>query len=292
MWFKLKTFITVVETGGFAKAAKKLGISTASATRHIHDLESQYNTKLLIRTTRHVSLTDSGTKFHCFALQSLEANNNIQSELDTQKHLISGNIKIGVPASLIYNCFRGIPKYLLDKHPELSFEIIQGNHILNMLNGSFDIALHCGEIPDINLYSTKIGAWQKIICASPEYIKKHGEPQSLHDLTKHNCVDHSLNHSRSWRLVENGKFIKIPVSGNLRADSSLSLGGFAEDGIGITYLPNFTISRALQTKKLIPILKKNWPESLPIHAVYSQRQGTSKKITALLNALNLFFTQY
>jgi len=289
MWQKLNVFKAVVETGNFAKAARQCGISTPSTTRYIQELEAEYKSCFFLRTTRHVSLTASGERFYQFVCDTLEAQQDLLGLLESQKETVSGNLKIGVPTSLIYNCFREIPQYLLDQYPNLSLEIIQGNHALNVLNNYFDLALHCGELPDLNLYATQVGTWQKMICASPGYLKKHGNPTRLTQLKNHNCLDHSANRSGGWQLLQDKQTITIPVQGNLKADSSMALAQFAEDGLGLVYLPHFTISRALHHGKLLPILKSNWPSSLPIYAVYPQRKNLNKKLAVLIDALRLFF---
>ena len=149
MWKKYQTFVSVVKSNSFSKAAKLLNISNVTVTRYIQELENSYQSQFFTRTTRHLSLTASGEVFHAYVTKLLETQSHLVSALDLQKNEIAGNIKMGIPASLMHNCFRSIPGQLLVKYPKLSFDIVQGNHVLNMLNENFDLALHCGELPNI-----------------------------------------------------------------------------------------------------------------------------------------------
>ena len=127
------------------------------------------------------------------------------------------------------------------------------------------------------------------MCASPEYLKKHGEPESIYDLHAHNCLNHHDNRLSTWHLKEKGKNIHLTVTGNLKTNSSLVLAKYAEDGIGIAYLPHFSMTAALREKRLIPILKGAWPDPLPIYAVYPQRQEVNKKLAVVIEAFSQFF---
>jgi DNA-binding transcriptional LysR family regulator len=110
-------------------------------------------------------------------------------------------------------------------------------------------------------------------------------PKSIHDLAKHHCLDHADNHSLSWQLQENGKPKNVGINSQIKVNSSLALKELAIQGMGIVYLPSFTVNEAISAKKLKPFLKAAWQDPLPIYALYPQRKRTNKKITVVIDAL-------
>lgn len=285
MWQKLKTFITVAEQGGFTKAAQKLRLSKATITRYIQELETVYQTNFFTRTTRHISLTEAGETFYHYALDMIQLHEEAQSKIKKTAETVQGNIKIGLPFSILERFSREKISLLTETYPDLSLEIIQGNHINDLLSDYFDLVLHCGPLPDVNFYYEKIADWQKMLCASPSYLKKFKTPKHPNELAKHQCLDHADNHTLCWQLVIDGDTQLIPITSKIRINSSTVLKQLAIEGLGIVYLPSFTLSDALADKKLQPILKNNWPESLSIYALYPIRKRYNKKISVILEAL-------
>lgn len=285
MWRKLNAYITVAEEGGFAKAASKLKLSKATVTRYIQELESEYGVIFFVRTTRHVSLTEQGESFYHFALEMIQLKDEAQSKIDKTADVVQGRIKIGLPTSILYQFAQIIMPRLQRDYPELSVEMIQGNHIHDLLSGHFDVVVHCGLLPNVNFYYEKIAEWQKVLCASPTYLKKFSCPKRLEELREHQCLNHSNKQTFDWRLMVDGVLKAIPVKATIKADSSMILKELAIQGLGIVYLPSFTVSDALADKRLKPILKNNWPEPLPIYALFPRRKGSSKKIGVIIQAL-------
>ena len=271
------TFVRVIDLQGFRKAAKDLGISTPVVTKRINDLEANLATKLIQRSTRKLSITEAGSIFYAHCKEITQAVDTAKLAMSSMKHEISGTIKIGIPNSMnqLY-LIPALPK-LLKKYPSINIEISQGNHLLTMLDKGFDVVLHCGELPDSAYHYKKLGEWEKITCASPAYLKKHGTPVSIHQLASHNCLDHVDNRSHSWRYQEAEKTCLQSISGNIRANSSVDLKLLALSGLGIVYLPSFTVWEELKNKSLVRILKKFEPKPLGMYIVYPSKQFMSKK---------------
>lgn len=289
MWQKLQTFIMVSEQAGFAKAAKKLGLSKTTVTRYIQDLEAEYQTKLFIRTTRHLNLTEQGEAFYRHALELLQLHDEAKNKIKRSHDIVQGHIKIGLPFSILHCFAENKLKILTRTYPELSIEIIQGNHIADLLSSQFDLSVHCGSLPNVNFYYEKIADWKKIICASPAYLKKFKIPKNIQELTQHTCLDHSDNHTATWQLKVDGKIKDISINSKIRINSGMVLKELAVQGLGIAYLPSFTVKNAILEKKLKPILSDAWPDSLGIYVLYPVRKRFNKKITVIVEALRELF---
>ncbi len=281
----LIAFTRVIDKAGFAKAARDLRISTPVITRRIQELELNLGVKLIQRSTRKLAVTEAGQLFYERAKEIIYALESAKSAITSMKDTISGTIKIGIPASLNHlYLIPALPK-LLKKYPGLKIEMIQGNHLLDLLDKGFDLILHCGELPDSSYHFRKLGNWTKVTCASPHYLKKYKAPKTPQDLVQHNCLDHADNRSLSWGYNINGTLQKFLITGNVKANSSIDLKTLALADLGIVYLPSFIIWPELASKQLIRVLEQYNPKPLGMYVIYPSKQFISKKISTFIDFL-------
>lgn len=292
MFDKLKTFIMVVNEAGFAKAAKRLNLSKSTVTRYIKELEDEYQATLLMRTTRHISLTEQGKKFFHYAVELLQTNEQCLVDIQQAKTVIAGNIKLGVPASIAdYFCDDIFPK-LIKKYPELTINVIIGDHLQDLLSNNFDLVIHCGELSNISYYFKKVTMWRKIVCASPTYLKKNGMPLLPHDLRNHNCINHSNKHTNAWLFNYDKKLLELPVQGNIRINDSKMIKKLALNDLGIVQLPDFVVFKELSKKILVPILEKYWTPPLPQFILYPHRRENNIKVKTMIEAFSIELALY
>ena len=289
MFELLKTFVAVAEHASFAKAAKHLNLSTPSVTRHIQELEGVYQAKLFARTTRHVGLTETGQEVLQFALDVLNMQQGLNDKIQSVQERAFGSIKIGLPTSILQLFVYDNLHKLLKQYPDLNVEIAVGNHLTHLLSEQFNVVVHCGPIPDSSFYYEQLASWKKILCASPKYWKKHGKPTKPDDLMHHNCLDHADNHTHYWEFYQKNNATPIAIRGSVRVDSSIALAKLAMQGIGVVYLPSFTVQPYLNQGSLVSVLDEYMPPSLPVYAIYSQKRRCNKKIDVVLEALAELF---
>lgn len=281
----LNAFVMTIKLDGFAKAAQALGTSPSSISRLLAQLEEELGFSLLERTTRTLKLTEAGAQFYEKAQEILTIYDSSKKHLGNLSNELSGNLKIGAPASMSYLYITNCIDEFLNGYPNLKLQLVNGDHLLDLLEDDFDFVLHCRPLPDSNFLYKKLGLWTRTLCASPEYIKKHGRPKNLEELKQHNCLLHYDNKEGTWPLNVDGETKNIPINGNISTDSSLNLKNLACKGIGITYLPSFIIFRELSNKTLIPILPKHFLPPKEIYAVYTKNRYRIKKVKALLEFL-------
>ncbi len=285
MFEEICTFIEIVKTNSFTAAANKLGISPSVVTRRIKFLEDELEQTLIARTTRQLTLTEAGHIFYEDCMGIIDVFENSKKALQNLKGTLSGTLKIGIPTSIsLLHTSLHINQFL-KKHPSLKLNIVNGNHLLDLLEDRFDLAIHCGQLPSSNFYYRKLGSWRLIVCAAPNYLKEHGTPKHPNELEKFNCLDHFDNYDHTWIFQIDGKEQKIFVNGNIRTNSNLSLKNLALTGIGIVLLPSFTIAQELHTKQLIPILTEYEIPPLDICAVYPRSSLLNKKVKAYIRFL-------
>lgn len=282
MFEDIAIFCAIVKASGFAKAAKELKLSTSIVTRRLARLEQTLGVRLMHRTTRQVSLTSAGRLYYeevSPILEALQASNRNVKSLSQE---ITGTLKIGVPVSISQLYVTQQLQPFLAHHPQLVIHMVTGNHLLDLLEEGFDLIVHCGELPDSTFHYKKVGLWEKITCAAPEYLKRHGTPQQPEDLVQHNCLDHADNVKRTWRFQSNGKTKNVPIQGNVRVNGSMDLCNLAKNGLGIAYLPSFSVAPALKSGALISILDTYRPNALGMYLVYPSNKYLSHKTQVLI----------
>ncbi len=281
---EMQYFCAVVQQHSLAGAARQLGVSTPMMTRHIQHLEQELDTKLLNRTTRDMSLTESGELFYQSALEIIKSYETGKRSIHKQCSEVCGKIKIALPASIASQYFVPNLHKLHTKYPELEIELIQGNHMLDMIHHGFDCVLFCGSMPSSDFYYKKITTWRKHVCASPGFLKSHTQILTPNQLLHTNCLLHSNNRKKSWQFKHkaSNKRFDLYIEPSCKADSSLLLAEMAAQGLGICHLPSFTVEPYLRSGRLVSILDEWMPEPLDIFVVYPDKNYLNKKLEVLI----------
>lgn len=283
MFEDIGVFCAIAKNQSFAKAARELGLSTPVVTRRLARLEQTLGARLLNRTTREVSLTEAGGVFYeevYDILQALEASKDCVKSLSGD---VVGTLKIALP--IIFSQIHVAPALnsFLTKYPKLQIQIVSGTDQLHLLNQGFDLVIHCGELPSSSFHYKKLSTMKKIICASPDYLKKNGIPKSIDDLQSHNCLNIYSDTCKIWQVFENGKIREILTSGNVHVNSGIDIKLLALGGVGIAYLPRYLIDEELKTNKLISVFDQKKAVDHNIYAVYPTTKYLSKKTKLFLN---------
>ncbi|MDN3702662.1 LysR family transcriptional regulator [Vibrio artabrorum] len=274
---EMKSFRMVVTKGGFRAAAMELNISPSLVTKHINALEQKLNTALLKRNSRNITMTTEGKVFYDNVINLLKDYDLCMHQQMSVLSDINGKLKVGVPHSI--NNLHLLPRLnkFIEKHPNINLELISGNHSLELFSHGYDLAFHCGNLPDSNLYFTKLGYWRKKTCLTRKYMEKYGTPKIPADLENHNCIVHFANRTATWKYVVNKLEVDVAVRGNTTINNSLDILKFTSENLGICYLPDFTVSQELERGELITVLDEFMPPPLPIYLVHINRNLSPKE---------------
>lgn len=281
-WEGISEFVHVAENASFTQASKKMAISTAQVSRQISALENRLNVKLFYRTTRKVSLTEEGRVFyqHCRSvLDGLDAAERAITNLQTTPQ---GKIKL--TASVTYGEQQVLPlvsDFML-QYSEVAVSAYLSNQQIDLVEGGYDLAIRIGKLADSSMMAKKLGTRTSYVCASPEYLEKHGIPHAISELSKHSCLLGTLDY---WHFMESGKKKNIRVAGKLRYNSGYSLADAALKGLGIVQLPDYYVQNHLQSGELITLLDSYRVPDEGIWAIYPHNRHLSPKIRLLVDYL-------
>jgi len=281
-WQGINEFVAVAENESFTLAAKNLKISTAQVSRQINALEKRLNVKLFYRTTRKVALSEEAQLFyqHCRSLlNGLDAAEQAITNLHSSPQ---GTIKLSAPVTYGEQKILPLINDFVQLYSNINVISDLTNNRVDLIEGGFDLAIRLGQLKDSTLIAKKLAMRSNFVCASPEYIKKSGEPHSLSELKNHNCL---LGTRDYWRFNEQGKEKNIRVTGNIRCNSGIVLVDAALKHLGIIQLPDYYVQQYLASGKLVTLLDNVQEPEEGIWAVYPHNRYLSPKIRLLLDYL-------
>lgn len=288
----LQVFSQVVESGGFSKAAARLGVSPTAASRQVADLEAHLQTRLLNRTTRRVSLTESGRAFYERAVQILADMAEAESEASRAAATPRGTIRMTAAVTVGVNYLSPLIAEFLARHPEVAFDVSLSDRIVDLVEEGFDLAVRVGTAGVENLAARKLGETRLVAAASPAYLAAHGTPRVPEDLVGHNCFTYEYVQPRDhWRFRDAaGRDAQVRVKGTLHSNNGELHAAAAARGIGIAFEPDVILEPYLRDGRLVPVLGAFLPPPMPVYAVYPSRRHLSAKVRLFVDFLAERFT--
>jgi len=270
----MRTFVRIVEMQSFSKAARESSISSSLASKQISWLEGRLGAKLLNRSTRRLSLTETGAAYYAQSLKVLveaETAENIVSELQGEPQ---GTLRVTCPSGLgatVLN--RAFAQFSL-KHPTINLETRLTDEIVDFTEGRIDFALRLAPaLPDSSLVANEIAHIKLHICAAPSYLARHGAPQTPDDLLRHNCLRyvHTRTGSDVWHLGHEGATHAIPVTGNYRANNPSFMMEAVLQGVGIAIIPSYISQREIEQGRIALLLQDYEIETLKLYLIRQHR---------------------
>lgn len=278
----MQSFVRVMRSGNFSTAARQLGVSRALISRHIIALEQHLGFPLLSRSTRNVAPTDAAHTYLAFCervLRELER----EQEFGQYREKAASTVKIVGPKSFSTLKLGDAILALTKAQPQLRISLSLEDFSFRpneFMEKGYDIAICISSINDSALISRRIATLEWLLCAAPDYIRRHGRPQNPHDLKHHACLAH-LNleaNDRVWRFDSNGKLISVKIDGPFRSNSALLLREATLRSLGIALLPRYAVSADIASGALVPLLRRHRPPSRPLATVYPRSLAGSAKV--------------
>lgn len=276
----MTVFVAVAEEQSFAGGARRLKMSPPAVTRCIATLESRLGVKLLDRTTRYVRVTEAGQRY-------LDDARRIISEVDDADDAVvginatpKGHLSITAPVLFGKMVITPLLVDYLNRFQDMEVSALFLDRIVNMMEEGIDVGIRIGELPDSNLVALRVGTIRRVLCASPTYLKKHGTPSTLEDLTKHTIISaSSVNASTEWKFKNDSIRVKprLIVTTNDAAIEAACM------GFGITRLMSYQITPHITDKKLKIILGDYELPPLPVHVLHREGRHKSARVRSFID---------
>lgn len=280
----IPVFVEVVKNRSFSAAAQVLDVSKSAVSKRITQLENQLGVRLLYRTTRKLSLTEAGERYFELASKAVDA--AIQAEDAVMELQGEPQGRLRVSCSMSFGLLQVaplIPKFI-QRYPNIQIDLILDDRNMDLVAESIDVAIRSGTLSDSSLVARRLSPLRQVLCASPEYIKKHGEPSDPAELEQRNCILFSYSiDTNEWTLIREDQSYTVTVSGNFRVNNSIALLESLVEGIGIGRLPSFIAGSALKSGKLVQVLADYRIPDHTFYAVYPERAYLPAKVRAFIN---------
>ena len=292
----MRVFVRAASVGSISAAARHIGMSAAMATKHIDALELRLGVKLFHRTTkrRSLTLTEAGNHYLDACERILADIDEAEAAVSSQRIKANGLLRMNIPVSF---GTRFIAPRILEfshRHPEVKIELGLSDAQLDIIAGSWDLAIRIGQLEDSPLKTRRLGNSFMRVCASPDYLDNRGIPRSANDLTQHNCLSYTLSgmqNSEHWAFGKKGEY-KVPISGDLVANSGDALLAAAVAGQGVIYQPHFIVGEALNQGKLVDlVLDKPVMDIGGIHVIYPPDRHPPAKVRVMIDYLVEVFSK-
>ncbi|RJF97462.1 LysR family transcriptional regulator [Noviherbaspirillum saxi] len=282
----MRVFSKVVEQGSFARAAQALDMSNAVVTRLVADLEDHLGTRLLNRTTRKLSLTETGHAYLERVLQILQEIEDAEAIASSQAKKPAGILRIYSHLGFGQQQLAHVLPVYASLYPDVTLDVTLSDRTVDLVEDRFDVGIFIDfQKFDAGMIARQLAVSEALLCASPEYVKRHGAPEDLEDITHHSCLNFSYEQLRHHWPVKgpDGGTVNIPVSGKVVSNNGDLLRHCAIAGMGITIRPSFALGDDLAAGRLVRLLPGHELGRLPVMLVYPSRRLLSAKVRTFVD---------
>ena len=283
---EMRAFASVVNEGSFVRGAEALNLSKTAVSRLVGDLESRLGTRLLQRTTRKLSLTQEGEVFLERCKELLSGLEEAEAELSAQSGEVIGQLRVNVPVTFGLLHLAPLWPRFMDRHPKVALEVTLADRLVDLVEEGYDMAVRIARLPSSSLVSRKLAATRMILCASPDYLRRHGTPAHPSDIARHSVITYTLLATGDhWEFEGPEGGVTVKVVSRMRTNSGDTCCAAAIGHHGIVLQPSFLVGAHLASGALIEVLPQYRSIELGVYAVFPTRKHLTPKVRALIDFL-------
>lgn len=283
---EMRAFVAVVDTGSFVRAADALDVSKTAVSRLVGELESRLGTRLLHRTTRRLSMTPEGEVFQERCRQLLDGLAEAEAELTAHSGEAIGQLRINVPVTFGLLHLAPLWPAFMELHPKVVLDVTLSDRLVDLVDEGYDLAVRIARLQASSLVSRQLTSTRMILCASPEYLRRHGVPEHPSDIARHAVISYTLlAMGEQWEFEGPQGPVSVEVVPRMRTNSGDTCCAAAMQHQGIVLQPSFLVGAHLASGALVEVLPQYSSIELGVHAVYPSRKHLTPKVRALIDFL-------
>lgn len=283
---QVSSFLAVVRAGSFVGAAEATGLSKAAVSRHVAELEESLGVRLLHRTTRRLSLTDDGQRFHARANELAAAMEELEAETASRGGEAMGLLRINAPTTFDNLHLAPLWPRFTAANPKVSLDITLNDRLVDLVDEGYDLAIRITNMASSQLVSRQLATTRIVLCASPGYLALHGTPTQPQELAKHQVLAYRYwSGGDDWRFDGPGGAVTVRVNPRIRTNSGDTCRAAALEDQGIVLQPDFLVGDDLNRGTLVELMPQYRSVELGIHAVYPSRKHLPMKTRRLVDFL-------
>ncbi len=281
----LRTFIAIVDHGSLTAASGALGSSLPATVRNLAALEAELGVRLLNRTTRRLSLTDEGRQY-------LQRARGIVGELDDADRAVGAGRaepagSLSVTAPVLYGQYHVAPAVtrFLRRHPRMQVHLLLLDRVVNLVEEGLDVGIRIGPLQDSSLVAHRVGAIRRVVVASPQLLRRVGTPRHPQELSRLPCLRFDSAESGSWRFVDQGREIRVPVQGALQCNLAAPVLQACGEGLGFARVLSYQAAALLAAGNLRVVLQDFEVPPWPVHLSYPSARLLPSRVRVFVDAM-------
>ncbi|MEK9802117.1 MAG: LysR family transcriptional regulator [Curvibacter sp.] len=290
---EIQLFVQVAETGSLSRAAEALGLSNAAASRHLQALEDRLAARLVERNTRRLYLTDTGQEFFSRAKTLLADLQDAEDAVNASTLNPTGTLRITASLSFSMQHIAPLLRAYTERYPNVGVHVEAANRYLDIIDNNIDVAIRTREFePDSNITVRRLAQTRRILVAAPRYLARHGRPQTLEDLQRHQLLIYThANNPNELRFTRDGQTTPLQVKGLLESNDGQILRAAALDGLGILVQPTYIVYDDMVAGRLVPVLDDWDLPRLTVNLAYPSRKHLSAKVRTFIDFMAEHFVR-
>jgi len=296
----IELFVRVIKNQGLAAAGREVGLSPARMTARINGLEERYGVRLLNRTTRRISLTDEGRKFYVACERILAEVEQAETLLQTGQTSFTGVLRITAPSDLGQQHIALVLSKFVEEHPGITPYLYLSDRVVDLVGNGFDLGIRFGSLKDSTLIARRLASNRRVLCASPDYLKRKGIPVLPEELTQHDCLTmvRRAEPLTTWHFQGMNGHSSISIQGIRSSNDGALIRRWAIEGVGIALKSYWDIAEDLKAKRLVTVMdnyqydfnRTGTTGGADLHVIYPNRKFISQRTSAFIDALKQHFS--
>lgn len=290
---EMRTFVRVVEAGGITEAARRMNLAKSAVSRRLSDLETRLKVQLMIRTTRRLTLTDTGRAFYDRCVRLLTDLEEAEQAVTSAHADLTGTLRVAAPLSFGLRHLAPALDAFLDRHPALTVDLDLNDRRVNLVEDGVDVALRIGRLGESSLIARRLASVRRAVVASPAYWDTHGRPSRPADLAGHQGLSYTnVSDAEAWGFVsmdaagdaarDTAGLVARPRA-RVRANNGDLLAALAAAGHGVAILPTFLVFEWIEAGRLEAVLNDHAHPSLDAWVVYPPTRHLSRRVRAFID---------
>lgn len=286
----LRAFVAVVESGSFSEAGYRLNVMPSTISKHVSFLEEKIHGQLIVRSTKHLSVSELGRRFYDRCLIILKEVEETEAEMLEYQMEPQGRLRVTMGPSFAGHHLPQLIPSFLERYPKVSLHFHITSEVVDLIDHSIDVAVRISSNLEPGLIAVKLAPNIRCVCVSPAYVEKFGMPAEPKDLAAHNCLlTNEASSTAKWRMKQDGVETTVQVSGNLMVNQGDIYKQAILDGVGIGCLSRFLVYQDIKAGRLIELFPERCVVNSHIYVVYPQRRNLPLKTRVFIDHLREAF---
>ncbi|WP_024302724.1 LysR family transcriptional regulator [Pseudogulbenkiania sp. MAI-1] len=288
---QLETLVAVVAHGSLSAAARQEGVVPAVIGRRLDALEERLGAKLLVRTTRSVTLTQEGSAFYEESLRILTELAEAEAAVASGSARARGHLRVSAPAGFGRRHVAPHVASYQQQHPDVKVTLDLSDRLVDLVRDRVDCAIRISDLSDSSLVAIKLAENRRVVVAAPAYLARMGTPRTLDDLAKHNCLSLGESQGRGWAFTDGDQLVNLKVSGDLECNDGAVLHEWALKGYGLAWRSLWEVKEDLAAGRLVTVLDYFSSPDYPVYAVVPQRKFLPLRVRHFIDHLKACYDE-